>query len=76
MRQLMHTIKKKSIVHLSPLSSSSPHSHHLAYDAVLNVRLLVAALLPHQCDLQLTERFGQDVTLCEELPPLHNVGLQ
>lgn len=54
-----------------PISSS-----HLAYDAVLHVCLLVAALFAHQCDLQLTEGFGQDVALREELPPLHNVGLQ
>lgn len=49
-------------------------SSHLAYDAVLHVCLLVAALFAHQCDLQLTEGFGQDVALREELPPLHNVG--
>lgn len=51
-------------------------SSHLAYDAVLHVCLLVAALFAHQCDLQLAERFRQDVTLGEELPPLNNVGLQ
>lgn len=49
---------------------------HLADDAVLHVGLLVASLLTHQSDLQLAERFGQNVTLCEELPPLHNVRLQ
>lgn len=53
-----------------------PAPPHLADDAVLHVGLLVASLLAHQSDLQLTERFGQDVTLCEELPPLHDVGLQ
>lgn len=51
-------------------------SSHLAYDAVLHVCLLVAALFAHQCDLQLTERFRQDVALGEELSPLNNVGLQ
>lgn len=49
---------------------------HFADDAVLYVGLLVASLLAHQSDLQLAERFGQDVTLREELPPLHDVGLQ
>lgn len=53
-----------------------PQHHHLADDAVLHVGLLVASLLAHQSDLQLAERFGQDVTLRKELPPLHNVGLQ
>lgn len=49
---------------------------HLAYNAVLHVGFLVAALFSHQCDLQLTEGFGQDVALGEELPPLHNVGFE
>lgn len=49
---------------------------HLADDAVLHIWFLVAALFSHQSDLQLAERLGQDVTLCEELPPLHNVGFQ
>lgn len=53
-----------------------PPAPHLADDAVLHVGLLVASLLAHQSDLQLTERLGQDVTLCEELPPLHNVSFQ
>lgn len=48
---------------------------HLAYNAVLHVCLLVAALFAHQCDLKLTKRFGQDVTLGEKLSPLYNVGL-
>lgn len=46
---------------------------HLTNDAVLNIGLLVASLFAHQGDLQLAERFGQDVALCEELPPLHDV---
>lgn len=56
--------------------NAPPASPHLADDAVLHVGLLVASLLTHQCDLQLAERFGQDVTLCKKLSPLHNVGLQ
>lgn len=53
-----------------------PHfSSHLTHDAVLHVGFLVAALFAHQCDLQLTEGFGQDVALGEELPPLYDVGL-
>lgn len=58
------------------LCQRPPAPPHLADDAVLHVGLLVASLLAHQSDLQLTERLRQDVTLCEELPPLHNVGLQ
>lgn len=53
-----------------------PASPHFADQAVLHVGLLVASLLAHQSNLQLTERLGQDVTLREELPPLHDVGLQ
>lgn len=53
----------------------SPALPHLADNAVLHVRLLAASLLAHQSDLQLAERLGQDVALCEELPPLHNVSL-
>lgn len=49
-------------------------SSHLAYDAVLHVCLLVAALFAHQGDFQLAEGFGQDVALGEELPPLYNVS--
>lgn len=49
---------------------------HLAHDAVLHVCFLVAALFAHERDLQLTEGFGQDVALGEELPPLDYVGLQ
>lgn len=64
--------KKRSLLMIFP----PPAPPHLADDAVLHVGLLVASLLAHQSDLQLTERFGQDVTLCEELPPLHDVGLQ
>lgn len=49
---------------------------HLPNDAVLYVGLLVASLFAHQGDLQLAERFGQDVALREELPPLHDVRFE
>lgn len=55
---------------------SSRRRPHLANNAVLHIGLLVASLFAHQCDLQLTERFGQDVTLCEELSPLHDVRFE
>lgn len=61
---------------LHPRGSSPTSSSHLAYDAVLHVRFLVAALFAHERDLQLTEGLGQDVALGEELPPLYDVGLQ
>lgn len=88
LHSLLSPILLNVVVHLQLLSLISSHhpsdpnllvffptpSSHLAYDAVLHVCLLVAALFAHQCDLQLTEGFGQDVALREELPPLHNVG--
>lgn len=51
-------------------------SSHLAYNAVLHVCFLVAALFPHKCDLQLAKGFWEDVTLGEELPPLSNVSFE
>lgn len=58
------------------MGCQTPAPPHLADNAVLHVGLLAASLLAHQSDLQLAEGLGQDVTLCEELPPLHDVGLQ
>lgn len=51
-------------------------SAHLPNNAILHVGFLIAALFTHQGDLQLAERLGQNVALCEEFPPLHNVSLE
>lgn len=53
-----------------------PMLTHLSNNAVFHIGFLVAALLSHQSDLQLTEGLGQNVALGEELAPFHNVGFE
>lgn len=48
----------------------------LPNNAVFHIGLLVGALFAHQGDFQLAEWLGQNVTLREELPPLHDVSLE
>lgn len=69
----MFILQLKKFTLILPTPAATPY---LAHYAVLHVGLLVASLFAHQCDFQLTEGLGQDVTLCEKLPPLHNIGLQ
>lgn len=51
-------------------------SLHLSNNTVFNVGLLIAPLVAQQCDLKLAEGFRQNITLCKEFPPLHDVGFK
>lgn len=61
---------------LGKCATSKLYPTHLPNNAILHIGLLAAALFAHQSDLQLAKGLGQNVTLCEELPPLHDVSLE